>query len=145
MGKGIDERSPQGPVTELSDERSWGLLERVSFGRLGLSLDGRPEIFPIDYHVDGRSIVFRTAAGTKLRDLTSNPEVALEVDERNDHGAWSVVLKGLASVVDDADEIAAADRFELPNWVPVREYVYVRITPTSVMDRSFERHVRPQA
>ena len=145
MEKGLDEWSPQGPVTELPDERSWELLKRVSFGRLGLSLDGRPEIFPIDYHVDGRSIVFRTAAGTKLLDLTNNPEIVLEADERNDRGAWSVVLKGLAAVVDNADEIAAADRFELPNWVPVREYVYVRITPSSMMGRSFERHVRPQA
>lgn len=45
----------------------------------------------------------------------------------------------------EADEIVAADRFELPNRAPVREYVYVRITPTTVMGRSFERRVRPQA
>ena len=42
-------------------------------------MDGHPQIFPVTYVVDGESIVFRTAAGTKLA-ATRDAEVAFEVD-----------------------------------------------------------------
>jgi Cft2 family RNA processing exonuclease len=43
--------------------------DSTGFGRLGASINGRPEIFPLYFHVDKRSVVFRTADGTKLREL----------------------------------------------------------------------------
>ncbi|PRY69126.1 pyridoxamine 5'-phosphate oxidase-like protein [Glaciihabitans tibetensis] len=137
----LDGWSPQGPVTELSPASSWELLNSASFGRLGVSVDNQPKIFPVNYHADGSAIIFRTAAGTKLHDLIANRSVVFEVDSRSAQGAWSVIAEGNAEVIDDSDEITAAERLPLPEWVPVQTYVFVRIIPTHLHGRRFLRHV----
>ncbi|MFC5502545.1 pyridoxamine 5'-phosphate oxidase family protein [Lysinimonas soli] len=134
--------SPQGPVTELSDEHCWRLLAEAGFGRLAVSRGDRPAIFPIDFRVADGGVVFRTAEGsTKLSDLLANGWVALEMDERKGTGASSVVLTGHADPVSDPDRISAYDRLPLPPWIPNRPYVYVRISPDSVHGRAFTRHL----
>jgi nitroimidazol reductase NimA-like FMN-containing flavoprotein (pyridoxamine 5'-phosphate oxidase superfamily) len=139
--RNIDEWSPQGPVSELSDEQSWRLLGGVSLGRLGVSVDNLPEIFPVNYHSDGESILFRTADGTKLRDLVANGSVVFEVDSQLGDVAWSVTAKGTARVLESTDEIDTADRAPLPEWHPTAPFVYVRIVPTEVHGRQFRRHL----
>jgi nitroimidazol reductase NimA-like FMN-containing flavoprotein (pyridoxamine 5'-phosphate oxidase superfamily) len=137
----LDAWSPRGPVVELSEAGCWELLCTHSFGRLGLSAADQPDIFPVDDHADGSVIVFRTASGTKMRELVSNSSVVFEVDERTEQGSWSVVVRGTADVLEHPDDIAAADRLQLPEWIPVATYVYVRITPTTVRGRRFLRRV----
>jgi nitroimidazol reductase NimA-like FMN-containing flavoprotein (pyridoxamine 5'-phosphate oxidase superfamily) len=133
----FDGWSPQGPVEELSDASCWSLLARESFGRLAVSVDNRPRIFPVDFQTDGRDILFRTAAGGKLDALTLNPSVAFEVDLRTQAEVWSIVIDGTARILTNADEIAVADRAALPAWIPTDPYVYVRIAPSSVRGRRF--------
>lgn len=132
-----DEWSPQGPVVELSETNAWALLRLVSFGRLAVAVDGQPQIFPVDFWCKGRSILFRTAEGGKLRDLLLNDSVAFEADHRGGDESWSVVVDGTASVLTSDDEIVEADRAPLPPWVPTAPYVFVRITPTSIRGRRF--------
>jgi uncharacterized protein len=133
----FDDWSPQGPVEELSVESCWELLRTESFGRLAVSVDTQPQIFPVDYFAESNAILFRTAAGTKLRDLQINSRVAFEVDVRGRRESWSIVIDGVAHVLTDADEIARADRSPLPTWIPTAPYVYVRIAPTSLRGRRF--------
>jgi len=132
-----DEWSPQGPVVELSESHSWDLLRLSSFGRLAVSVDNRPQIFPVDFHCAGESILFRTAEGSKLRDLLLNDSVAFETDHRGRDESWSVVVDGVATVLTADDDIAEADRAPFPPWVPTAPYVFVRITPTSIRARRF--------
>jgi uncharacterized protein len=139
-----DDWSPQGPVTEITDAESWALLESSSLGHLGLSVDDRPEIFPVNYAVDGTTLLFRTAAGTKLHHLVANRFVAFEVDSEGAAGTWSVVLKGTAAALIDAQEIATADLVEFPPWIPTVPYVYVRITPETIRGRQFQHHLRTE-
>lgn len=54
------------PVTVLSEDESWSLLSTVSLGRLVTIRGGRAEIFPINFAIQRRTLVFRTAQGTKL-------------------------------------------------------------------------------
>ncbi|MCU1403501.1 MAG: pyridoxamine 5-phosphate oxidase [Microbacteriaceae bacterium] len=135
----VDEWSPQGPVTELSDEQCWLRLDGFSFGRLGVSLDNQPEIFPVDYAADGASILFRTADGTKLRELVANSSVVFEADAQTADSAWSVTVKGRAHVLDLIEEIEVADQQVLPDWHPTRPFVYVRIVPSEIHGRQFRR------
>ncbi|MEO6826650.1 MAG: pyridoxamine 5'-phosphate oxidase family protein [Microbacteriaceae bacterium] len=135
--------SPQGPVTELSEQNCWILLGDLNMGRLGVSVNDQPNIFPVNYFVDGRSIIFRTADGTKKSELLTNSSVVFEADERTDDGAWSVTVKGSAAVVEDERGIPRAAHEALPEWIPTKEFVYVRITPAEVHGRRFERRVRP--
>ncbi|MET4780919.1 pyridoxamine 5'-phosphate oxidase family protein [Glaciihabitans sp. UYNi722] len=142
--KNEDELSPQGPVTELSDIESWELLSASTFGHLGLSVDNRPEIFPVDYRAQDAAIVFRTAEGTKLHDLISNDSVVFEADARTESGDWSVVVKGTARVLEDETELRGADLLSFSEWVPTSLYVYVRIDPTQIRGRRFTGHLQAE-
>jgi nitroimidazol reductase NimA-like FMN-containing flavoprotein (pyridoxamine 5'-phosphate oxidase superfamily) len=135
--RGFDGWSPQGPVEELSEAICWTLLQLESFGRLAVSIDNQPQIFPVDYYAADNDILFRSAAGTKLRDIGLNSTVAFEVDLRTRATSWSVVINGAARVITDENEITIADRAPLPEWIPTAPYVYVRITPQTIRGRRF--------
>ena len=68
------------------------LLACEDFGRLGVVIAGKPEIFPLNYVLDhDDAVVFRTGPGTKL----TGP-VVFEVDrlDRDAGSGWSVVVHG---------------------------------------------------
>lgn len=56
------------------------------------SRDGARDTRPMSDDLDGRTIVFRTAAGTKLLELTIRHNVAFEVDGYTDTDTFSVVV-----------------------------------------------------
>lgn len=141
---GTEARSPQEPVDILSEDESWALLEGATFGRLAVSVANQPEIFPINFYADGRSILFRTAEGTKLLELTINSAVAFESDSHTDAQAWSVIVKGHAAPLERQEEIFAAEQLPLTPWIPTLKYIYVRITPTEVTGRRFDRGPEPE-
>lgn len=133
----FDGWSPQGPVEELAEPSCWALLQLESFGRLAVSIDNQPQIFPVDYYAAEDDILFRSAAGTKLHDIGLNSSVAFEVDLRTRESSWSIVINGTARVITDDEEIVIADRAPLPAWIPTAPYVYVRITPQTIRGRRF--------
>ena len=57
-------------VTHLDDQQCWDRLAEQQLGRLVTHAGAVLDIFPVNYTVDGRSIVFRTAEGSKLTELT---------------------------------------------------------------------------
>ena len=136
----LPEWSAQGPVIELSEQRCWSLISGAGVGRLGVSIDEQPEIFPVNYFADGQTLVFRSADGTKLRSLFSNRRVVFEVDSLGTLHNWSVTIKGLAQVKKSTYVNRAAED-ALPPWNPVTEYYFVEIMPTSITGRQFEHHL----
>ncbi|GAA3212781.1 pyridoxamine 5'-phosphate oxidase family protein [Microbacterium terregens] len=130
-------------VFSLSEDECWNLLARRELGRLAVAVDGKPDIFPVNYVVDGARVLFRTAPGSKLADLSSNPDVAFEVDEYDATSAASVVLKGVATRLELQSEIDLADALPLASWIPTLKYRWVRIAPVSISGRRFERGPEP--
>ncbi|GAA1963568.1 pyridoxamine 5'-phosphate oxidase family protein [Microbacterium deminutum] len=130
-------------VSALSEEECWNLLARRQLGRIAVAVDGEPDIFPVNYVIDGPRVLFRTAPGSKLAELTINPQVAFEVDEYDDTSAASVVLKGIASRLELQREIDAADALPLSPWIPTLKYRWVRIAPVSITGVRFERGPEP--
>ena len=130
-------------VSALNEEECWALLSRGELGRLALAAQGEPDIFPVNYVVDGPRLFFRTAPGSKLSELSVNPHVAFEVDEHDETYAASVVVKGLAERLELQHEIDDADALPLTPWIPTLKYRWVRIVPTSISGRSFERAPEP--
>lgn len=126
-------------VRVLEEEAMWRLLGTQEVGRLVTRIGERIDVFPVGYALDGRSILFRTAPGTKLLELTAHDEVLFEVDHHTQRDAWSVVVRGTAAAVDHADEIAALDALASAPWAPTVKDVLVRITPTVTSGRAFER------
>lgn len=131
------------PLMVLSDEECWERLRTQELGRLVTRIGDRIDIFPVNYVVDGESVLFRTAQGSKLFELTANDEVLFESDDHTDEAAWSVVLRGRARALDTFDEVERADGLALRPWVPTLKYTYVRIEPHTVSGRSFERGPEP--
>jgi hypothetical protein len=129
--------APRG-LTALEPPACWDLLAGEEVGRLAVSVDRRPEIFPVNYAVDGRTIVFRTAEGTKFGSLFVDDHVAFEADgfDPGASEAWSVVIKGRASEIrmfDQPDE----STFWLFPWSDTPKSRFVRITPERVSGRRF--------
>ncbi len=125
------------PMAILTEERCWDLLAGQSLGRLVTAIGNVPEVFPVNFVVDGPSVVFRTAEGTKLFQLTVNERVAFEVDFWNEERGWSVVVHGTARVIDTDDERARADKMPLMPWVPTVKTNYVRLTADEITGREF--------
>ncbi|MCR2812610.1 pyridoxamine 5'-phosphate oxidase family protein [Microbacterium sp. zg.Y1090] len=130
-------------VASLSDDECWERLETQKLGRLVTHVGGVLDIFPVNFVVDEKSLVFRTAPGSKLFELTVSDEVLFEVDDHTDDDAWSVVVRGHAHVLDTYDQVAAADKLPLHPWIPTLKYHYVRIAPTSLSGRAFVRAEEP--
>jgi nitroimidazol reductase NimA-like FMN-containing flavoprotein (pyridoxamine 5'-phosphate oxidase superfamily) len=81
----------------LSERECARLLKTQSIGRIALVVDGRPEIFPVNYAFDEGVVVFRTSTGLKLERGPYTP-AAFEVDHFDSAAgvAWSVVVHGTA-------------------------------------------------
>ena len=56
-------------VTVLSEDECWSLLSSMSLGRLVTILDGKPEIFPVNFATRRRTVLFRSV-GILLTYLT---------------------------------------------------------------------------
>ncbi|MBU4465873.1 MAG: pyridoxamine 5'-phosphate oxidase family protein [Actinobacteria bacterium] len=130
-------------VRSLSADECWAVLDRAALGRLALAVGGEIDIFPVNFIVDQGSLLFRTAPGSKLAELSANPHVAFEVDEHDDRTAASVVVKGEAERIEHQDDIDAADALGLTPWIPTLKYRWVRIIPASVSGRGFLRAPEP--
>jgi nitroimidazol reductase NimA-like FMN-containing flavoprotein (pyridoxamine 5'-phosphate oxidase superfamily) len=95
------------------------LLRGASFGRLGVSIDAVPAILPVLIALHDDSVVFQTVPGTKLAAAASNTVVALEVDdfdpERRE--GWSVLVRGIASVITDPERRAQACDLLDGSWI----------------------------
>ena len=113
------------------------LTGRGFLGRLGVIVDGEPLIFPVNYLADGRSVVFCTAAGTKLDAIVRGSPVTFEVDDHQPlhHSGWSVLVRGPASVVDDPGELARLRAGPLRSWVRGARANWVRIDIAEISGR----------
>lgn len=127
-----------GMTSALTVSRCWDQLRGVSVGRLAVVVDGRPEIFPMNYVVDGTSVVFRTALGTKM-DAAANGPVAFEADgfDQQLEEAWSVVIKGTAAEINDVDELVAAARLPLAPLNSAAKTRFLRVTAEEITGRQF--------
>jgi nitroimidazol reductase NimA-like FMN-containing flavoprotein (pyridoxamine 5'-phosphate oxidase superfamily) len=127
-------------VDRLDQAECWRLLGWAHLGRLATSSGERMQIFPVNYLVRDESILFRSAAGTKLTDLMERPEVAFEIDGEDSRWHWSVVVHGRAEVLHGDAEIIQSGVLELVSWSPTDKFNYVRLTPDYVTGRRIDRH-----
>ncbi|MGD1173193.1 pyridoxamine 5'-phosphate oxidase family protein [Mycobacterium seoulense] len=124
-------------VSILPVNECWDLLAGVTLGRLVTSVGGQPEIFPVNYVVQRRTVLFRTAEGTKLVSTAINNRVLFEVDDHDVAEGWSVIIKGTARSLHTNEEIEEAERAQVLPWTSYEKSHYVRIVPEIVTGRRF--------
>ena len=122
----------------MTESTAWAQLRQSAVGRLAVVVDDHPEIFPVNFVVDRGSVVFRTAAGTKLAAAAGRP-VAFEADgyDAEVGEAWSVVVKGVAREVGETDEVLDALNLPLVTWHASSKPRIIRIEPESITGRRF--------
>ena len=125
-------------IEELPVVTCWELVRTRRVGRLAVNVDGRARIFPINFVVDGQTIVFRTAPGTKLS-AARGADVEFEVDhyDASTGRAWSVIMAGRATEVTRADEWEHVHDLLLFPWHLAPKPFFVRIDPEAVTGRRF--------
>jgi hypothetical protein len=112
-------------------------LREEHVGRIAVIIDGHPEIFPVNYAVDGHGrIVFRTDPGSKLAGIVRHSTVAFEIDgiDEDRRGGWSVLVIGGARwlTAGDAGQLA---ELSLEPWAAGEKACYVRIAPARITGR----------
>ncbi len=124
---------------ELSTSQCWARLRDAPIGRVALRAGDEIEVFPVNHVVDSGSIVFRTAAGTKLELIGDGAPCTFQADEIDVGRAlvWSVMLKGTARPVRNLDDIVATFDMEVPTWHAGPKPTLIRIRPHAISGRRF--------
>ena len=143
-----DEMDPGG-LDEIDASECWKLLATQQIGRLAVMVGQYPLIFPVNFALDERVIVFRTAPGTKLYAI-EHSNVTFEIDEIDvdRRSGWSVLVRGVAHqlLARRSGELAA--RFEASGaqpWAPGERDRIVRIVPDQITGRRIRPGELPQA
>jgi len=133
-------------LMDMTAEECEELLTRSTLGRLGVIVDGRPEIFPVNHVFDpvGRCVAFPTNARTKLHAALDWPWVAYEVDglEPDDSGGWSVLVVGRAEEMTEPTDIDRVEALRHVLWRAGDAMHWIRIVPSKVTGRRISAVVR---
>jgi nitroimidazol reductase NimA-like FMN-containing flavoprotein (pyridoxamine 5'-phosphate oxidase superfamily) len=126
-------------LEQLTIAECHALLGSHHLGRLAF-LDRAgvmPMIIPVNYLFHDERVVFRTDPGSKLTAALHDAPVAFEVDGADEQRqlGWSVVVRGHAEEVTDADERERLSGTPLVTWAPGAKAHYVRVNPRMVTGR----------
>ena len=129
--------APHPGSMKLLPRGCWDRLDAHGIGRVGLATQAGPAIIPVNYIVDTRTIVFRTALGGTTAH-TLGTEVAFEVDHLDEplSEGWSVLIVGSAERVSDPRTVLRlADEPGATPWAGGKRDLVVRIIPTRITGR----------
>lgn len=108
----------QGRIEELDTYVSLELLASQPVGRVAFCQQGRVHLATVNHAVDGWSVAFRTSYGPKLIAASSQSEVVYQADDYDPRTrtGWSVVVRGTAESVVDAEVSNRLDALHLDTW-----------------------------
>ncbi len=130
--------APHPRLGRLTPDECWDRLSDHGVGRVALSAESGPAVLPVNYLVDARSLVYRTALGGAAAAVDGS-EVAFEVDRVNEQlsEGWSVLVVGSAEHIADVDTVQRlTDRPGAVPWAPGPRDLWVRVVPSRVTGRA---------
>jgi nitroimidazol reductase NimA-like FMN-containing flavoprotein (pyridoxamine 5'-phosphate oxidase superfamily) len=114
------------------------LLAGDEIGRLAVIAGTTPIVLPVNYALDGETVVFRTDPGTKL-DQGPRARASFEVDcfDRERRTGWSVVATGRLEEVTryDAGTFERVRRLAVDPWAGGDKAHWMRLVPDRVTGR----------
>jgi uncharacterized protein len=102
-----------------------------------------PVLLPVNYAIDGDTILVRSEPGAKLDAAARRSPVAFEVDETDafDHSGWSVLVQGHVEEVTDDPELDRLEHLDLHPWAGEKSHL-LRIVPQRMSGRRVSRFAR---
>ena len=129
-------------VQEIGREECLRLLASDQIGRLAVMAGNTPIVTPVNYALDGESVVFRTDPGTKL-DHGPRARASFEVDafDRERRTGWSVVATGRLEEVThyDATTFDRVRRLAVDPWAGGDKAHWMRLVPDRLTGRRVSR------
>jgi nitroimidazol reductase NimA-like FMN-containing flavoprotein (pyridoxamine 5'-phosphate oxidase superfamily) len=134
-----DQAPDQGSLDAISPEECWRLLTTEPVGRVSVIVGHHPLVFPVNFALDGHSILYRTSMGTKVESIHRS-NVTFEVDRLDPlhRSGWSVMVKGVAQELSadrDQQAISQAEFAGATPWAPGRRDHFVRIIAVQITGR----------
>lgn len=113
----------------------WNLLDKAEIARVAWQGPAGVAIVPVNYAVVAGALWFRTDPSSALARECDGQRVAVEVDEvdRETRAGWSVVVAGVAEVVDTLD--APEMLMDMRIWPSGPRSVFVRVDAAEVTGR----------
>jgi nitroimidazol reductase NimA-like FMN-containing flavoprotein (pyridoxamine 5'-phosphate oxidase superfamily) len=130
-------------LEELDEAECLRLIAPGGIGRIAYTGRYGPTVFPVNYRLFERTIVFRTAQDSAtdedLRTGIGNAEykVAFEIDDFDTAAreGWSVLVQGSAHHVDSEAERASVAAAGVDTWPDGGRELFLRIVPSRVTGR----------
>lgn len=142
-GRAVDVDVDPGSLDEIDTAECWRLLGSQPVGRVAIVVDGYASVFPVNFALDGESIVFRTGPGTILQAI-NRVHVTFEVDQFDPvhRSGWSVMVRGTAhelTAENNPNLVARSAAAGATPWAPGARSRIVRM----VADQVTGRRIRP--
>src|SRR5690625_3803733 len=139
----------QAPITELNTAEALEFLSSRAFRRLAISLQCKPDIFPVNFPIhaqgdDGVAYIC-TSPGNKLCATAIASPLALEADSIQDSApptapeetATSVIVDGVGRLVRHPKEFDLVETLGLQAWIAARKPDVVAIDVEHISGRKF--------
>ncbi len=125
-------------LVELASDTCWTLLRSQEVGRLGVVVRHWPLIVPVNYRLDGETVVIRTAG--IVASAADHANVTFQIDQVDSlaHTGWSVLVRGLAEVVGEHHRPWVAERTHragVEPWAPGDRGQWIRIISQQITGR----------
>ncbi|MFY9916095.1 MAG: pyridoxamine 5'-phosphate oxidase family protein [Nocardioidaceae bacterium] len=135
----LDEIRTSGRIEELGRTECVELLRAKSVGRVGFVGPDGPLVLPVNYVMDGETVLFRTSPYNVMGSALRKAPAAFEVDDLDDYlqSGWSVLVQGSAGfVVDDEEAEITHERLTRPEpWAAGTRTLYIRVTAQTISGR----------
>ncbi|WP_028927699.1 pyridoxamine 5'-phosphate oxidase family protein [Pseudonocardia acaciae] len=127
-------------LTELTGEECLRLLGEARIGRVVFNESALPAIQPVNFALDDRQIIFRTAGGAKLAAALRRSVAAFEVDEIDPSTwtGWSVVAIGRTHEITDPARLAVLSETMPEPWAPDRTAHIIAISIEIITGRQLK-------
>lgn len=125
------------PIRPLSAAECWEHLATFPVGRLIVVMDGQPDVFPVNFVIDGEGLVVQTDVGMKYFAAEQNSPAAFEVDRWDTVTGITVIAHGRLRVLTDPAEAAHAASLDLRPWLDTDKSHYIKLDVAEITGRHF--------
>lgn len=129
--------APRPALFRLTTTECWDRIGSHGVGRVALPVEPGPAVFPVNYAVEARSILYRTAVGGPAAPETGT-RLSFQVDRVDDRlsKGWSVLVTGITERIENPAAVRRlTEQLAVEPWAGGDRPLWMRIEPGEVTGR----------